>query len=68
LKSRLQATGIRHQGLGNEAGAALAGPGPNGVAPLFDPVASEAPAALPNGQQNLKPVACSLIPIAKPDA
>ena len=54
---RLQASGYRHQGLGNETGAALAEVGLNGVAPLFDPVASEAPAAVVNGQQNLKPVA-----------
>ena len=55
--SRHQATGIRHQRLGNETGAALAEVGLNGVAPLFDPVASEALAAVVNGQQNLKPVA-----------
>ena len=46
---RLQASGYRHQGLGNETGAAPAEVGLNGVAPLFDPVASEAPAAVVNG-------------------
>jgi hypothetical protein len=65
---RFQVSGIRHQGLGNETGAAQAEVGLNGEDLSLEAAAFAAPAALPNGQETLKPDACSLMPIAKPVA
>ena len=61
--SRHQATGIRHQGSGNETGIALARARSNGEAPPPDPVVSAVTVA--NGRETLKPDACSLKPSAK---
>jgi hypothetical protein len=63
LKRRHQASGIRHQGCGNETGVALAKARFYGETPL----APVMPAAVATGQENLKPETCSLMPAAKAD-
>ena len=54
MKERLQASGFRHQGYGDETGVALAGTKPNGEAPLPNQVVLATPVAVANGQENLK--------------
>jgi hypothetical protein len=55
--NRQQVSGIRHQGLGNETGAALAGVGFNGDDLSLEAASFAVPATVANGPENrnLKP-------------
>ena len=68
MKERLQASGFRHQGYGDETGVALADTKSHGEAPLPDRVVLATPAAVATGPRDLKPDACSLMPSAKADS
>jgi hypothetical protein len=68
LNNRFQASGYRHQGSGDETICERVEARSNGEAQPLYPVVPEAPTAVANGPEYLKPETCSLKPPAKADA